>query len=137
MEFIKKQIQRSVELEKDGNEYKITPKDDLGYFYNMKILLSGKSINYGFFDAIIFGDSIYSVTFVLKYHDGKPVTDVFVSLGEKTKNTNYDGVVVFENVKEGEHPWMIKKDDVLIDGMEGIVLVNYNKIGRASCRERV
>ena len=126
MELIKKQIQRSVVLKIDGDEYRIVAKDDLDYFYNMKVLLSAKSINYGFFDSIVFGDSIFSVTFVLKYHDGNPVKDVFVHLGEKNKNTNYDGVVVFDEIKEGEYDWEIKREGELIDGMEGTVLVNYN-----------
>jgi hypothetical protein len=49
MEVIKKKIKQALKIEKrDDNKYIITP--DLSVDYNMRVLLTSKSLDIGFFD---------------------------------------------------------------------------------------
>jgi len=48
MEKIKKTIKRKMKIQKKGGDYNITP--DLDAVYNIKILLTGKSYDWGSFD---------------------------------------------------------------------------------------
>jgi hypothetical protein len=127
MERIKKEIKRAINIIKVDQDYIVMPETGNDYSYNIKIAISGKSINLGYFDSYSFGDAKYSVTFVLLYFDNKPVIGVDVFLDGYKRTSNYNGVVIFENVQEGEHFWEIKKDGVLIDNMFGDVMINYNK----------